>query len=123
MTFQSNAYEIEKRKNGILAIENLKKTDQVSDIELYFEQLNKVLDGFQKHKQELIQDLKDELERDPQKRLQALQQGNQIVLKQISLEEAIEQNQPLKQNLDQLEKQFKRKFNLVKEKLMKIVNE
>ena len=37
LTFQSNDYDFEKRKRGVLAIENLKKTNQSSNIEYYFE--------------------------------------------------------------------------------------
>lgn len=122
LTFQNNDYEVEKRKNGILAIENLKEDNQSSDIEIYLEQLKNIRNEFQKNKEKIIENLKAELERDPQKRLQTLQQGNQIVVKQLSLEEALERNTQLKQNLNQLEKQLKEKFNLVKEKLSEIIN-
>lgn len=122
LAFQNNDYEIEKRKNGILAIENLKEDNQSSDIEIYLEQLKNIRNEFQKNKEKIIENLKEELERDPQKRLQTLQQGNQIVVKQLSLEEALERNTQLKQNLNQLEKQLKEKFNLVKEKLSEIIN-
>jgi hypothetical protein len=122
LTFQNNDYEVEKRKNGILAIENLKEDNQSSDIEIYLEQLKNIRNEFQKNKEKIIENLKEELERDPQKRLQTLQQGNQIVVKQLSLEEALERNTQLKQNLNQLEKQLKEKFNLVKEKLSEIIN-
>ncbi|MFW6130188.1 MAG: hypothetical protein ACOC56_03315 [Atribacterota bacterium] len=123
LTFQSNDYEFKKRKDGILAIENLKKNNQSANIELYLEQLKNTQDEFQKNKEQVLKNLREELEKDPQKRLQTVQQGNQIVVKQLSLEEALEQNQPLKQKLNQLEEQFKRKYNMVKEKLIEIVNE
>lgn len=123
LTFQSNDYEIEKRKNGILAIENLKENNQSSNIEVYLEQLKNLRDEFQKNKKKIIENLKEELERDPQKRLQTFQQGNQIVVKQLSLEEALEQNKQLKQNLDHFEKQLKEKFNLIKKQLSEIIND
>jgi hypothetical protein len=123
LTFQNNDYEIKKRKNGILAIENLKEDNQSSDVELYLEQLKNIKNEFQQNKEKIIQNLKEELEKDPQKRLQTLQQGNQIIVKQLSLEEALEQNKQLKENLNHLERQLKEKFNLVKEKLSKIINE
>jgi len=123
LTFQNNDYEIKKRKNGILAIENLKEDNQSPDVELYLEQLKNIKNEFQQNKEKIIQNLKEELEKDPQKRLQTLQQGNQIIVKQLSLEEALEQNKQLKENLNHLERQLKEKFNLVKEKLSKIINE
>ncbi len=123
LTFQSNDYEVKKRKDGILAIENLKKNNQSANIELYLEQLKNIQDEFQKNKEQVLKNLREELEKDPQKRLQTVQQGNQIVVKQLSLEEALEQNQQLKQKLNQLEEQFKRKYNMVKEELIEIINE
>ena len=123
LTFQSNDYEVKKRKDGIMAIENLKKNNQSANIELYLEQLKNIHDEFQKNREQVLKNLREELEKDPQKRLQTIQQGNQIVVKQLSLEEALEQNQQLKQKLNQLNEQFKRKYNMVKEKLIEIVNE
>jgi serine/threonine protein kinase len=123
LTFQSNTYDFEKRKNGIMAIENLKNTNQSSDIELYLQQLKKVQEEFQKNKEQLIHNVKEELETDPQKRIQTAQQDNHILIKELSVEEALEQNKQLKQQLQQSEKQFKRRFNMAKEKLAAIIKE
>ena len=122
LTFQSNDYDIKKRRTGILAIENLKESNQSSDIEYYLQQLIKIKDEFIKNKEQLRENLQKELARDPQKRLQTFQQGNQIIVKQLSLEEALDQNQQLKQHMQQTEKQFKKQFNFAKEKLSDILN-
>ena len=119
LTFQSNDYDIKKRRTGILAIENLKESNQSSDIEYYLQQLIKIKDEFIKNKEQLRENLQKELARDPQKRFQTFQQGNQIIVKKLSLEEALDQNQQLKQHMQQAEKQF----NFVKEKLSDILNE
>ncbi|MFW6148259.1 MAG: hypothetical protein ACOC6D_00180 [Atribacterota bacterium] len=123
LTFQSNNYDLEKRKKGILAIENLKKSGQYSDIEYYIQQFKKIKDDFIKNKEQLMQKFKEELDRDPQKRLQTFQQGNQVMIKQLSLEEALEQNQQSRQQLQQLEKQYKKQFSMVKEKLSDIISD
>lgn len=122
LTFQSNEFEIEKRKNGILAIENLKNDNLTSDIEFSFEQLSKIRTEFKKNKEQLMQILREELERDPQRRFQTFQQDGQIVVKQLSMEEAMEQDEQLKKNLKQLEMQFSKKYNTVKEKISNIIN-
>ena len=122
LTFQSNDYDIKKRRTGILAIENLKESNQSSDIEYYLQQLIKIKDEFIKNKEQLRENLQKELARDPQKRFQTFQQGNQIIVKQLSLEEALDQNQQLKQHMQQTEKQFKKQFNFAKEKLSDILN-
>ncbi len=123
LTYQSNTYDFEKRKKGILAIENLKKTNQSSDIEHYFNQLTKLQKEFQKEKDQLIQYVKKDLERNPQKRLQTFQQGNQIVIKELSVEEVLEQDKGLKQRLNQMEKKYKENFNLLKGKIADLFQE
>ncbi len=122
MTFMSNAYEMEKRKNGILAVEHLKKSNQLSEIELNLKELIKTQEDYQKDKEKIIQHLREELERDPRKRLQAFQQGNQIMIKEMSIEEALGQNQELNQQLKHIEKQTRKKFDLVKAKLTELMN-
>lgn len=122
LTFQSNDYDFEKRKKGVLAIENLKESNQSSNIEYYFEQLSKMQREFQKSKEQLIDYVREDLKRNPQKKLQTFQQGNQIIIKELSVEEVLEQDRALKQKLNQMEKQYKEKFNQTKEKLANIIN-
>lgn len=122
LTFQSNDYDFEKRKKGVLAIENLKKSNQSSNIEYYFEQLINTQREFQKNKEQLIEYVKEDLKRNPQKKLQTFQQGNKIIIKELSVEEVLEQDRVLKQKLNQMEKQYKEKFNQTKEKLANIIN-
>jgi len=122
LTFQSNDYDFEKRKKGVLAIENLKKSNQSSNIEYYFEQLINTQREFQKNKEQLIEYVKEDLKRNPQKKLQTFQQGNKIIIKELSVEEVLEQDRVLKQKLNQIEKQYKEKFNQTKEKLANIIN-
>lgn len=122
LTFQSNDYDFEKRKKGVLAIENLKESNQSSNIEYYFEQLSKMKREFQKSKEQLIDYVREDLKRNPQKKLQTFQQGNQIIIKELSVEEVLEQDRVLKQKLNQMEKQYKEKFNQTKEKLANIIN-
>ncbi|KUK54965.1 MAG: hypothetical protein XD79_0787, partial [Atribacteria bacterium 34_128] len=95
LTFQSNDYDFEKRKKGVLAIENLKKLNQFSNIEYYFEQLINIQKEFQKNKEQLIDYVREDLRRNPQKKLQTFQQGNQIIIKELSVEEVLEQDRVL----------------------------
>lgn len=123
LTFKSNPYDIEKRKNGILAIENLKKSNLYSQIEQYFNQLNEVQLEFQKEKEQIIQYVKNDLQRNPQKRLQTFQQGNQLIIKELSIEEVLEQDKGLKEKLALIEKKYLEKFNIVKEEIVHLINE
>lgn len=123
LTFQSNPYDMEKRKNGILAIENLKKSNLSSHIEQYFNQLTQVQQEFQKEKDQIIQYVKKDLERNPQKRLQTFQQGNRLVIKELSIEEVLEQDKGLRRRLDLMEKKYQEKFNMLKEKMEDLIKE
>lgn len=123
LTFQSNAYDVEKRRAGILALENLKKPNHFSDMEYYFEQIGKLQEELQKDKEELIKLATKDLEKNPERRLQTFQQGNQIIIKELSIEEALEQDKGLKQKINQLEKKYKEKFKMWKEKMSELINE
>lgn len=121
-TFQSNPYDAEKRGKGILALEKLKKIDQSSDVEFYFNQLAQIQNEFQREIDRLTENIKKDLERNPEKRLQTFQQGNQVIIKELSVEEIIEQDKDLKEALAEIEKKYIAKFNLSKEKLTEFLN-
>jgi len=122
LTFQSNVYDIEKRKKGILAIENLKKTSKLTEIEDSFHKLSGINQGLENKKEQLIKDVKEEFERNPEKRMQTFQQGNQIMLKEIGFEEYLSQDEDFKNNLNYLEKNYQKKFDNLKKEINRIVN-
>ncbi|MBN2395467.1 MAG: hypothetical protein JXC36_03270 [Candidatus Atribacteria bacterium] len=122
LTFFSNDHDFKKRKNGILAIENLKNIKQSSLVEQYFDHFKKIKKSLQNDKKEFLDNVEKDLEFDPQKKMQVLRQGNQIMLKELSLEEVIDQNQQLKQEMQKIEKHWKNQFDDVKQKLLNIVN-
>lgn len=122
LTFFSNDHDFKKRKNGILAIENLKNIKQSSLVEQYFDHFKKIKKSLQNDKKEFLDNVEKDLEFDPQKKMQVLRQGNQIMLKELSLEEVIDQNQQLKQEMLKIEKHWKNQFDDVKQKLLNIVN-
>ena len=118
ITFQSNTYHFKRRRNGILAIENLKKANQLSEIELDLHQLENIQKEFLTKKEQFMTTLKEELQKDPQKRMQTFQQGNQIIIKQLSVEEALEQNKQWQQHLQQIENQYRNQFGQIKDNLL-----
>ncbi|MDD4363012.1 MAG: hypothetical protein PHD33_02230 [Atribacterota bacterium] len=122
LTFQSNVYDIEKRKKGILAIENLKKTSKLTEIEDSFHKLSGINQELENKKEQLIKDVKEEFERNPEKRMQTFQQGNQIMLKEIGFEEYLSQDEDFKNNLNYLEKNYQKKFDNLKKEINRIVN-
>jgi hypothetical protein len=122
LTFYSNPYDTEKRKKGLLAIEKVKKIDQSSDVEFYFNQLVEVQNGFQNEIDQSMEKVKKDLENNPEKRLRTFQQGNQIIIKELSVEEIVEQDKGLKEALKQIEKEYIDKYNILKERLADFLN-
>jgi len=123
LTFQSSPYDVEKRETGILALESLKKSKQSSEIEHYFKQLVESQDEFQKEKEGLIESIAKDLENNPERRLQTFQQGNQIIIKELTVQEVMEQDEGLKERLNQMEKKYMQRFNLLKEKVFELIKE
>jgi hypothetical protein len=123
LTFQSSPYDVGKRETGILALESLKKSKKSSEIEHYFKQLVKSQEGFQKEKEGLIKSIEKDLENNPERRMQTFQQGNQIIIKELTVQEVMEQDEGLKEKLNQMEKKYIQKFNLLKEKMVELIKE
>lgn len=123
LSFQSNGYDIERRKSGILAIESLKNNNRSAEIEDIFGQLTKLQKDFSDGKEELYQYVKEDLENHPEKRLQTFQQDNQIVVKELTVEEIMAQDKGIRQHLAQMEKNSIAKFNLIKEKMKELINQ
>ena len=122
LTFQNDDFDIKKKITGILAIENLKESNQSSDVEYYLQQFIEIKIKYKKNINQIREKIRQELERDPQKRLQTFKQGNHVLVKQMSLDEAINQNKQLKQHIQQVEKQFRKQFNSIKKELGDILN-
>ena len=64
-----------------------------------------------------MEKVKKDLESNPEKRLRTFQQGNQIIIKELSTEEVVEQDKGLKETLKQIEKEHIDKYNTLKERL------
>ena len=122
LSFHSNIYDIEKRKIGFLAIENLKKTNHSIDIEHFFDQLKRLQTELQNERDSLIEMIKEDLERNPEKRLQPFQQGEQIFIKELSVEEVISQDKEITKKFNQLEDKNKESFNRLKDKISMLIN-
>ena len=69
-----------------------------------------------------MEKVKKDLENNPEKRLRTFQQGNQIIIKELSVEEIVEQDKGLKEALKQIEKEYIDKYNILKERLADFLN-
>lgn len=121
----SSRSEFQKRKEGILAIESLKPEQNTSLIELNLNSLESLQKTFSEEKERAYNDIKGQVERNPQLRIQQrqvqTQQGTAIVQIELSVEEAVRANPQRQQFLSDHEKQYDQEFQKVKEKLRQTV--
>ncbi|MFU8796814.1 MAG: hypothetical protein ACNA7X_05955 [Dehalococcoidia bacterium] len=117
LSFGTTPAELQKRRDGILGIETLKDEPDIRALE---EGLD-LVDGLQrKYKSEIEQiynSIKVEVERNPQLRVKQVQQGQRMVLVQMTVDEAIRQLPQWQDFLEQHERKYGNEFARVMERL------
>jgi hypothetical protein len=117
LNFGSTPAELQRRREGILAIETLKGEQNTSIVEL---NLNMMEDLQKKHRAEIEQaynSIRAEVERNPQLRVKQIQQGQSTMIVQLSVDEAIKQLPQWKDFLFNQERRYGQEFAKVTEKL------
>ena len=117
LTFGTTPDELQKKRDGILAIETLKKGQNTSVIEL---NLNLMKDLQKKYKAEIEQaynGIRAAVERNPQLRVKQVQQGQKTMVVQLTIDEAIKQLPQWQDFLSNQEKRYSQEFARVIEKL------
>ena len=117
LSLRSAAAEFQKRRDGILAIETLKEDQNTSILEL---ELNSVEDLQKRYKGEMEQvrnDLKVQVERNPQLRMQQVKQGQTTVIMQLSVDEAVNRSPQWQDFLSKHETRYGQEFAKLIERL------
>jgi hypothetical protein len=117
LSFGSTPVELQRKKDGILAIETLKKEQNTSIVEL---NLNLVEDLQKRYRAEIEQaynSIRAEVEGNPQLRVKQVQQGQSTMLVQLSVDEAVKQLPQWQDFLSDQEKRYSQEFAKVMEKL------
>jgi hypothetical protein len=117
LSFGSTPAELQRRREGILAIETLKEEQNTSIVEL---NLNMMEDLQKRHRAEVEQaynSIRAEVERNPQLRVKQIQQGQGTMIVQLSVDEAIKQLPQWKDFLSNQERRYSQEFAKVMEKL------
>ncbi|GAB4113734.1 MAG: hypothetical protein Kow00103_06230 [Candidatus Caldatribacteriota bacterium] len=117
LNFNNNPHELKLRKEGILALESLKKNNNISILENLLTQLNSLKNEFVKNIKYMEEKAKAELEKDPQSRLKTIRQGDKLIVMQLSVEEALQQNSHWKDFLHQQEEKYYQQFERLREKI------
>jgi hypothetical protein len=117
LSFESTPVELQRKRDGILAIETLKEEQNTSIVEL---NLNLVEDLQKRYRAEIEQaynGIRAEVEGNPQLRVKQVQQGQGTMLVQFSVDEAIKQLPQWRDFLSDQEKRYSQEFAKVVEKL------
>jgi len=117
LSFGSSPAELQRKREGILAIETLKEEQNTSIVEL---NLNLMEDLQKKHRAEVEQaynSIRAEVERNPQLRGKQVQQGQSTVIVQLTVDEAIKQLPQWRDFLSNQEERYSQEFAKVTEKL------
>ncbi len=117
LSFGTTPIELQRKWDGILAIETLKEEQNTSTVEL---NLNLMEDLQKRYKAEIEQaysSIKAEVERNPQLRVKQVQQGQNTMMVQPSIDEAIKQLPQWRDFLSEQEKRYSQEFTKLMEKL------
>jgi hypothetical protein len=117
LSFGSTTVELHKRRDGILAIETLKEEQNTSIVEL---QINLMEDLQKRYRAEIEQaynSIRSEVESNPQLRVKQVQQGQNTMIMQLSVDEAIKQLPQWQDFLSNQERRYSQDFAKVMEKL------
>jgi hypothetical protein len=117
LSFGSTPIELQRKRDGILAIETLKKEQNTSIIEL---NLNRIEDLQKKYSTEIEQaynGIRAEVERNPRLRVKQVQQGQNAMVIQLTVDEAIKQLSQWQDFLSDQGKRYSQEFARIIEKL------
>jgi hypothetical protein len=117
LSFGSTSVELQRKRDGILAIETLKEQQNTSIVEL---NLNLMEDLQKRHKagiEQAYNSIKAEVEKNPQLRVKQVQQGQNNMMVQLSVDEAIKQLPQWRDFVSEQEKGYSQEFTKLTEKL------
>ena len=119
LSFGSTPAELQRRRDGILALETLKEEQNTSVVEV---NLNLMADLQKRYRAEIEQaynGIRAEVEGNPQLRVKHVQQGPNTVIIQLTVDEAIKELPQWQDFLSRHERRYSQEFAQVMEKLKK----
>jgi len=117
LSFGSTPAELQRKRDGILAIETLKKEQNTSIVELNLNLVEDLQKRYSAETEQAYNDIRAEVERNPQLRVKQVQQGQNTMIVQLTVDEAIKQLPQWQDFLSDQEKRYSQEFAKVMEKL------
>jgi len=117
MSLGASEEEIQKRGEGILAVEVLKRKRNTSLIESNLNLIKSLQKKYRKEKENVYQSLKHEFEDNPELRVKTIKRGNTTMVVQLSAEEAVKQSPEWKNFVSEYERRYHQEFIKIIERL------
>ena len=109
--------ELQRKRDGILAMESLKKGQNTSVIELSLKRMEDLQKRYRAEIEQAYDGMKTEVERNPRLRVKQVQQGQNTMVVQLTVDEAIKQLPQWRDFLSNQEKRYNQEFAGVIERL------
>jgi len=117
LSFGGTPAELQRKRDGILAIETLKKEQNTSIVELNLNLMEDLQKRCRAETEQAYNSIRAEVERNPQLMVKQVQQGQNTMVVQLSIDEAIKQLPQWRDFLSDQEKTYSQEFAKVMEKL------
>jgi hypothetical protein len=117
LSFGSTPAELQRERDGILAIETLKKEQNTSIVELNLNLMEDLQKRYSAEIEQAYNSIRAEVEGNPRLRLKQVQQGQNTTVVQLTVDEAIKQIPQWRDFLANQEKIYSQEFARVREKL------
>lgn len=117
LTLRSAAVEFQKRREGMLAIETLKEDQNTSILELELNSIEGLQKRYRDEMQQAYDNLRAQVERNPQLRMQEVKQGQTTVVMQLSVDEAVKRSSQWQDFLSRHETRYGQEFAKLIERL------
>lgn len=115
--FGSTPAELQRKREGILAIETLKREQNTSVIELNLKRMEELQKKYRTEIEQAYDGIRAEVERNPRLRVKQVQQGQNTVVIQLTVDETIKQLPQWRDFLSNQEKRYNQEFAKVIERL------
>jgi len=119
LSFGVPSAELQRKREGVLAIETLKGEQNTAVIELNLNQLEELQKSYRAEIDQAHSRIRAEVEKDPRLRMKQVQQGQNTMVVQLTVDEAIKQLPQWQGFLSSQGKRYSQKFASIKEKLQR----
>ncbi len=117
LSFASTPADLQRKSDGIIAIETLKEDQNTPAVELRLDLIEDLQRRYRAEIEQAYNGIRDEVERDPQLKLKQVQQGQSTVMVQLTVDGAVEQIPQWRDFLSEHEKRYTQEFAAVLERL------